>query len=53
MIDGIAIRKNADAVTAGTPYKPMDVADESLVTFYGRVDERTADNDYDDEMAKG
>ena len=47
VIDGVSIRKNAAAVAAGTPFKPMDVADESLVTFYGRVDENGNGN-YDD-----
>ena len=47
VIDGISIVK-ADQNT--DPYKPMDVADDSLVTFYGRVtsdldNNGTVDND--------
>ena len=54
VIDGIAIIRGNNPITddpstpANSPYKPMDTADDSLVTFYGRVDEN-GDNDYDDE----
>ena len=46
VIDGIAIIRGDNPITdvAATPeddpYKPMDVADDSLVTFYGRVRRR-------------
>ena len=45
VIDGIAIRiRGGDATPANSPYKPMDVADGSLVTFYGRVTPEDGDD---------
>ena len=35
--EGVTIIKNTAAIDAGTVFKPMDVADESLVTIYGTL----------------
>ena len=35
--EGVTIIKNTAAIAAGTVFKPMDVADESLVTIYGTL----------------
>ena len=54
VIDGIAIIRGTDPVTSieatpdNSPYKPMDVADDSLVTFYGRVTPEDGDDAGDD-----
>ena len=34
---GITILRSQDAITAATPYKPMDIEDDSLVSFWGRI----------------
>ena len=48
--EGITIIKSDAADTAGTEFKPMDVADESLVTIYGTlVDDTNNDGDMEDE----
>ena len=45
VIDGIAIIRGLDATPENSPYKPMDVADDSLVTFYGRVTPEDGDDE--------